>query len=115
MRMRVSAGWPSKTDAEHVPGLALVEVGGRVDAGDARDVRVLERHLRLQPEAAAERHRQQVVDDVEPLGLAGVVDAGHAEQQLVALVGSSRRCCATSATRSGARAASARRGRRRRG
>ena len=96
-------------DAEHVVGLPLLPVGGRVDAGDARHVRVLDGHRDLQPDPAPVRHRRQLVDDVQPpLVGAEVVDTGHRRAQLEAQrrrrrasSGTPRRCaparCAASA------------------
>ena len=72
-------------DAEHVVRLPLLPVGGRVDAGHARQVRVLRGDRGLQPDPPPVRHRGQVVDDVQPaLVGAEVVHTGHRGAQLEA-------------------------------
>ncbi len=91
------AGWPSKTDAEHVPRLALVPVDGGVDAHQAGDVRVGVGARDLEAHATVVGHREQVVDRVQLApGVVGVVDAAARRSRTrSAASSSSRSICAT--------------------
>ena len=72
-------------DAEHVERLALVPVVGGVDVHDARDVGVGVGRGDLEPDAAVEGHREQVVDGVQLVaGVAGVVHAADTGAELEA-------------------------------
>src|SRR5690606_37731658 len=71
-------------DAEHVVDLPLLPVGGRVDLGDAGQVRILDRDPALQPDHPAVGHRGELVDHVQPppVRRVRVVHARHAAAQL---------------------------------
>ena len=71
IRMRRRCGWPSNADAEHVPHLALVPVGGRPEVGDGRHGRVLALQRDLDPHVVVALEREQVVDDGEVARRAG--------------------------------------------
>src|SRR5450631_581662 len=75
---------PVELDAEHVPGLALMPVVGRVDLDDRGNVRVRVRAGDLAPDPPATvRDRTQVVDGVQlAAGLVRVVDPGDAGAHL---------------------------------
>jgi hypothetical protein len=84
----VSAGWPVVDDAEEVPRLALLPVGGRVDLDDGGDVRVGVRAGDLEPDPAVVGDRQQVVDGVQlAAGVVREVHAAHRRAHLEPEVG----------------------------
>jgi hypothetical protein len=56
-------GVAGEDDAEHVVRLPLLPVGGRVDAGHARQA-AAGRDGGLEADPAAVRHRRELVDDV---------------------------------------------------
>src|SRR3954447_20916793 len=70
-------GVAGEDDAEHVVRLPLLPAGGGVDAGHARHGAV-DRHSHLEAYPAAVGHRGQLVDNVQPAGVAvQVVHTGH--------------------------------------
>ncbi len=74
-------GMIGKIDAVEIPGLALVPAGRAEKARDRRHRAGLVGH-RLDADALIELHAQQVVDDVEPLGPFGIIDAADVDQDL---------------------------------
>src|SRR5512137_1437410 len=66
-------------DAEEIPSFAFEPTGRAVDAGDRRHRIVLVcRHF--DADAVIEFEAEEIVDDLEPLGAVGIVDAAEIDQ-----------------------------------
>src|SRR5664280_2577498 len=74
-------GMPEVLDPDHVPGLALVPVGGRPDAGHGVDLGLGTWQLHVQFQVRVRLPRVHVVD---ALDVAHLVDAGDEVERLVA-------------------------------
>jgi len=71
-----------EADAEHVVRLALKPVRRLPHAVDGRHQGVVLPHRHLEPDAVTVRDRVEVVDDLEALFAAGIVDAADVGQEL---------------------------------
>src|SRR4051794_36610273 len=68
-----------EANAHHVVDLALMPVGRRPDIAKGRNFDIL-RNRKLQPQMNAERHRVELVNDLETRIFAEVIDARNVEQ-----------------------------------
>ena len=81
-------------DAEKVIGFAFVPIGGRIDADDAGDVRIVVGCGDLEADPPVVGHREQVIDGVEfTAGFVRIVDARDAAAELEAEFGVVAQLC----------------------